>query len=371
MMTESPDRSSEIAAYRLAVERHLSDLQAVERDELLADLESHLEEVASELEPGASLADRVGSPEAYARELRDAMAVEREGSKVRLRRSLEQVFAPVANRVRRVADRFAVSSGAEDAGSLRRALKPGWWVLRGVLVAMLFAYWLSAMQIVVGYSLFNSFAGFLILSAVTIFSVWLSLKLGVRSEHWQRRRQLMLAAGGWLLGLFVVSQYSAMVTGFSLLDIAPTNYVYDEIDRYEHVTDVYVYDADGNLLTGVYLFDQHGEPLLLGDPHRCEGMRPDTPFNAWSDEDSTGAEIDWSRDERLGYQYPLCLLVVEPSEEPLDDPTAAAEPSETPEAPADEPTDAPSEEPDGEPTPGAADELTDAPTEDAKDTDEE
>ncbi len=53
-----------------AVRAALSDLPAPARDQLLADLEDHLAEVAAESEQ--SLTERLGAPEAYAAELRAA-----------------------------------------------------------------------------------------------------------------------------------------------------------------------------------------------------------------------------------------------------------------------------------------------------------
>ncbi len=59
-----------ILIYAAAVRGALSDLPAPARDQLLADLEDHLAEVAAESEQ--SLTDRLGTPEAYAAELRAA-----------------------------------------------------------------------------------------------------------------------------------------------------------------------------------------------------------------------------------------------------------------------------------------------------------
>jgi hypothetical protein len=33
---------------------------------------------------------------------------------------------------------------------------------------------------------------------------------------------------------------------------------------YEHISDVFVYDAEGRLLTNVFLYDQFGQPIVLG-----------------------------------------------------------------------------------------------------------
>ena len=57
----------QVLSYAAAVRGALSDLPASARDQLLADLEDHLAEVAAE--SGQSLTERLGTPEAYAAEL--------------------------------------------------------------------------------------------------------------------------------------------------------------------------------------------------------------------------------------------------------------------------------------------------------------
>ncbi|RGA00278.1 hypothetical protein DI270_035560, partial [Microbispora triticiradicis] len=57
-------------AYADAVREALADLPPEDRETLLEDLHDHISEVAAE--PGLSLEDRLGAPEAYAAELRAA-----------------------------------------------------------------------------------------------------------------------------------------------------------------------------------------------------------------------------------------------------------------------------------------------------------
>src|SRR5699024_3484014 len=79
----------------------------------------------------------------------------------------------------------------------------------------------------------------------------------------------------------------------------------------EGVSDVYVYDENGELLTGVYLFDQHGNPLYLGDPWSCDDGRVNNPFEQEEREstvpDPFASTAEPPLDEgRYGYRYPLC-----------------------------------------------------------------
>jgi hypothetical protein len=68
-VSDQPDPDA-VARYAAAVRAAVADLGDEERAQLLDDLEAHLHEVAAE--PGATLAERLGPPEAYAAELRAA-----------------------------------------------------------------------------------------------------------------------------------------------------------------------------------------------------------------------------------------------------------------------------------------------------------
>ncbi|WP_205327917.1 hypothetical protein [Glycomyces sp. YM15] len=362
-MTTTPDRSTEIASYLAAVERHLGDLPTHIRQDLMSELDTHLSEVAADLGPGAALRDLLGSPEAYARELRDTAEVDKEPVGIRMRRKLSETAAPALDRLRGAADRYAVSTGHADAAELRERLRPGWWVLRGAIVAALFVYWLSAAQYgVTGYSIFGSIPGLLLMIAVLLVCVWASMRLGAKSMDWRGRRRRWMIAGGIAIVALAGYQFSWLLTG-----IVPVRYIETASqsgDPYGYVSDVYAYDENGNLLTGVYLFDQDGNPLWIGDPYNCP-VATANPFDAESTVegyDQYGNAVE-NIDDSYGYQYPLCVAGSEPTmppgETPMpgDDPTAAfpetAAPGEdgTPsETPTGEPATTPEESP--SPTPG-------------------
>lgn len=342
-MTTTPDRSTEIASYLTAVERHLNDLPTHIRQDLMSELDAHLTEVAADLEPGAALRDLLGSPEAYARELRETAEVDKERVSVRMRRKLSDTAAPALARFRGAADKYAVSTGHADAAELRERLRPGWWVLRGAIVAALFVYWLSSAQYgVTGYSIFGSLPGLLLIVAALLVCVWASMRLGAKSLEWTGRRRRWTAAGG--LALVALAGYQFMWMGVTV----PVEYVESTtyVDDHQWVEDVYVYDENGNLLTGVYLFDQDGNPLLLGDPYSC-GIATDDPFatrdpfdaedpyatESYPEEGYASEEEYATADDDLGYQYPLCVPS-DAGEAPTSE--ASANPDETPSEP--EPT---------------------------------
>jgi hypothetical protein len=359
-MTTTPDRSTEIASYLAAVERHLNDLPAHIRQDLMSELDAHLTEVAADLEPGAALRDLLGSPEAYARELRETAEIDKEPVSTRMRRKLSETAAPALAGLKGAADRYAASTGHTDAAELRERLRPGWWVLRGAIVAALFVYWLSAAQYgVTGYSIFGSIPGLLLMVAVLLVCVWASMRLGAKSLEWRGRRRRWMIAGGIALVALAGYQFAWLYT-FSSVDLISSAGYEDDTYVYsqgQDVTDIYVYDENGDPLTGVYLFDQNGNPLWIGDPYSCE-TAPGNPFDG-SPTDEWGNELEEpteSADEALGYQYPLCadgpngtapVESATPGEEPTselptEDDSTGAEQSTAP-APSETPSESPTE----------------------------
>jgi hypothetical protein len=337
-MTDAPNRTSEIAAYMSAVERHLGDLPEAIRLDLMSELDLHLAEVAADLGPGMTLRDLLGSPESYARELRETAEVQKESMETKLRRSLAAAAAPLAARARTAADRFAASTGHADAGELAARLRPGWWVLRGALVAMLFVYWLASAQFgVSGYSFFYSIPGLIFGVAILLVCIWASLRFGAKSAEWGQRRRRWAAAASLVIVALAGYQFSWIITGAIPTTYVETQYVDD--NPYGYVADVHVYDENGQRLTGIYLFDQNGDPLWIGDPYACED--PVDPFALETDEYGQAVEETEEYDtSNLGYRYPLCDTGDEP--EPTTTPDADATPSEgsteTDAAPTEDPT---------------------------------
>lgn len=290
-----------------------------------------------------TLEDLLGSPEAYAQELRETVEVRRESLGERFRR---KVVEPLAGRTKGAAQRFTTSAGVGDAAEFRKALKPGWWVLRGVFAAILISF--IAITIDGGMQHFyGEFAPFTFAAvlALTVLCVWLSLRLGVRSERWSRNYQRLVSVAG--VGLFAIVAWG-LYWGAGPEIVGPTVYTagediyYDEY--YPGVRDVYVYTEDGRLLTDVYLFDQNGDPLWLGDPDSCwDGVPrveggPTDPEYPWPTEAPDPFDRTPNPDE-YGYLYPLCGPEEDPvSESPTPDGTEPGEQTTEPAEPGGEQT---------------------------------
>ncbi|MEV0649215.1 hypothetical protein AB0I28_28565 [Phytomonospora sp. NPDC050363] len=132
-------RDDEIAHYIAAVEDSLSDLPPHIRGELIGDLVDHLTEIAGETTTAVPLAARLGPPEGYAAELRATLPAR---TAVPMPHPLpHQGFAPArtasmdwADAVDRADLALGGFAGYPRFSELCRALRPGWWALRGALL---------------------------------------------------------------------------------------------------------------------------------------------------------------------------------------------------------------------------------------------
>ena len=114
----------EIAGYLTGVSSALADLDAEERDDLLADVHAHLVDVARE---GGSLVARLGPPDAYAAELRAAAGLPAPEATAR---------PSLGTRLERAVARLAANGLAVRALETARTLAPVWWVARGYVAAV-------------------------------------------------------------------------------------------------------------------------------------------------------------------------------------------------------------------------------------------
>ncbi|WP_329107406.1 hypothetical protein OG792_03920 [Micromonospora sp. NBC_01699] len=274
----------EITDYVARVRLALADLPPTDRDELLEDLPEHLAEVAAE--DAGALVDRLGTPEAYAAELRTAAGLRPADPSPGDRRVATAVHRLRA-RLRVVDARVGPVIGYAKASDFLRLLAPAWWVLRGYLVAMFVTVMLTGR----GYGLLprlggNDLAAVLLLGLCVVGSIWLG-----------RRTAPLLGWRRHLTNLATVALVLFGLVGFADIDRRGAQNVYYtpsyNEDPYSGVQDVYVYDAQGRLVEGVRLFDQDGRPIRLGHPW-C------TP-----EEQFPGARAEVVRDP-LRQPYPYC-----------------------------------------------------------------
>ncbi|MFJ1537880.1 HAAS signaling domain-containing protein [Micromonospora chalcea] len=264
----------EITDYVDRVRAALADLPPAVRDELTEDLPEHLAEVAAEGE--GTLVDRLGTPEAYAAELR-AAAGAGEGRRPARFHRLAEAREQAATQIRLLDRQLGPVLGHQTVSDFLRPLRPAWWLVRGWLAALIVAWMVDGRSGLVPRLDGNSSMGLLLLIAGIVASMW-----------WGRR-----SAGitGWRRQLHQIATAALLLFSFAVLaqvdERADTDgygsYEQTSVDhRYERIEDVFVYDQQGRLIRDAQLFDQNGVPIRLGWPNCLDssGAVP-APRNAY------------------------------------------------------------------------------------------
>nr|WP_306416123.1 hypothetical protein [Micromonospora okii] len=257
----------EIADYTARVRAALADLPPTVRDELTEDLPEHLAEVAAEGD--GPLADRLGTPEAYAAELRVAAGAGGPATVRNLDQRAAAVAAALRTRLSAADARIGPILGYASASEYLRLLRPAWWVLRGYLAAMLITVVTTGAPIGLLPRLGGStLAALLLLGVCVIASVW----LGRRTPTLRRWPRIALRAGTAVLAIFA---FAGFVDADDRLGWNESGYQPTSVEE-TYISDVFVYDADGRLVQNARLFDQDGNPIRLGYPE-CERDGPVEP----------------------------------------------------------------------------------------------
>ncbi|MBG0563205.1 HAAS signaling domain-containing protein [Actinoplanes aureus] len=298
----------EISLYVEGVRQALAHLPAATREELLEDLPEHLAEVLAE--GGGSLTERLGTPQAYAAELSASAGITGSAPRPPARAArLAELRGRLGEATRRIDDRTGPLLGYAKASDFLVLLRPAWWVLRGYLAAMAFAYIFDDNSARIGLLprvVDNELFALLLLAGAILGSIW----LGRRGQPAKPVPRLLLKAGTAVLAIYaVVGFFEADGQARQSTSYMDTSYV----SEFGHVQDVFVYDNQGRLIKGAQLYDQNGQPIRLGD-------------NGCTDQ-VTG---EWRESRQLG--YPRC---------PDQAPFLVATPGETEAGPTPEPTTAP------------------------------
>jgi hypothetical protein len=259
------DLSPQVTAFLARVRAHLSDLPEEERDELLDGLEADLAEQHAE---GGALPD----PTAYAAELRAAAGLPPSKRRLRPNRTAKELYVAVPDVLRD--SWFALvrrDELLEKTWRVVEGMRPAWWVLR----AWVAVTWLD---VAVGrweqVTLLPSLAVPLLGPALFVAASVVSVLIG-QGRLWPGSGPDRSTAARWLLGglnLLAVLVPLAFVYPTSQPQLYQPTYaravaVHDgppvlRLGR-DVVRNVYAYDADGQPLQGVQLFDQKGRPVAV------------------------------------------------------------------------------------------------------------
>jgi hypothetical protein len=328
----------DVRAYVRAVRDWLGDLPAEEVEDLTAGMEADLAERAAE--SGEPLGALLGQPETYAAELRAAAGLPPRSAPV----------VPDAVPHEPWTERMEREWGElVERQPWLLELRPTWWLARGAVLG-----WVVAAVLGTGRVLLLPLAG-------AALSMWLGLVLR-RREPLRTAGRLFLAGANLLAALLLLPMLAFYTSGSGeasdgVAFDAP-GYPSAVVANGEPVQNLYAYDAAGNRLDGVRLFDQGGRPLVVGLDHLHDGSLPDLPVRPETGEPDVDAgvfPVTWTghdawQDLGFGWTPPLTLppLTGHPAAVPA--PTATPTPAASP-SPSPTPSGAPSPSPRASSTP--------------------
>jgi hypothetical protein len=269
-MNAATDTRPEVVAFLARVRQQLGDLDDEQRDELLDGLEADLSE---QLAAG----DRLPDATAYAVELRAAAGLPATGRH-------GQRFLSRTHRPPRIADWPGLaraewmalterSAATRQVWALLEAVRPAWWVLRAWIAVTLVDQLAGPWEYVSLWpTLGPSLVGPLLLVGAVVLSVLVGqgkLWPGSGPDRTTLARMVLLG-----LNTFAVvvplsftgdgSQWEPYVggTGYSA-GFHDANHRPVLRNGADVVRNVYAYDAEGQPLQGVQLFDQQGRPIAV------------------------------------------------------------------------------------------------------------
>jgi hypothetical protein len=250
----------QVRDYLSAVERFLDDLPEHERRDLIEDLEEHLTEVAAEGD--GTLVDRLGPPDSYAAELRASAGLPAYEAPDTL---------PAAERLRRRLRSSPLGTLAESApirlvrGFLPE-LRPGWWVVRGYLAAVVIDTVVFSPSPFGGGLPWPRLAGSPVIGTLLVaLCIGLSILAGRATTGRQRHGVLALAVNVVIVGMFAAALPQVQdgpSASVRMVDADPFGFL--QHGDGAPIRQVCAYDDDGKRLDDVQLFDQHGRPIEIG-----------------------------------------------------------------------------------------------------------
>jgi hypothetical protein len=252
-MTATILPGTEVAAFATAVRAALSDLPPDELDELTDGLEADLSE---RLDESPDAAAGLGDPLAYAEELRAAAGYQPRTARGHLGAALPDLRT-LPQEIREgwtaLVERHAWFASVV---AFFAALRPVWWVLRGVSAYVLFASFLG----------FSGTTWWIVGVAVVVLSVQVG-RGRMRTHAWVRWTSRAISV---IVLLFAPLLLGAAATAVNLGMTANTYqepYAYPGLSQSgRQIDNIFAYDAAGDPIDQVQLFDQDGNPLdLVGD----------------------------------------------------------------------------------------------------------
>lgn len=246
----------EAERYLSEVRHELDDLNEEDRAELLEDVTQHLAAIVEE-GPDTDLRARLGEPTSYANEMRVAAGLNP--------RAGEAAPAATPSTLRRLTAGVWEHRWVRGARQFYSDLAPGWWVLRGILIAGL-PFWAgmdAGDHIPIPAPGEERIAGVTLMVLAIAASVALG-KLGRRGK----RRTPFVYAGAALTALVILAAFNVYATfdyilfpKWAISAFIQNAPVTGLTSQHGPVTNIHPYDSQGNPLENVLLYDQAGRPL--------------------------------------------------------------------------------------------------------------
>jgi hypothetical protein len=285
MTTATRLPATEVATFAGAVRTALADLPPDELDELTDGLEADL---AERLEESPDAAAGLGDPLAYAEELRAAAGYPPRSARSHLGDTLPNLRTLPQELRRRWGAQLAKHAWLRSVVEFFVALRPVWWVLRGIAAYAVLAWFLG----------FAGQAFWLIGAALVVLSVQVG-RGRMLTRAWVRWVTRVVSAIAIIAAPFLIG---GALTTWNNAQYAGSYY---EGPSYQpglnrsgqQIDNIFAYDAEGNPIDEVQLFDQNGDPLNLVD---------DTSAQFWGAQDGSMVVPNGDVPGRAGWNvFPL------------------------------------------------------------------
>ncbi len=258
----------QIRAFAAAVRAELSDLPVEDVDDLVEGLVGDLTDQAADSDD----AFRLGDPAEYARELRTAAGLPE--------RAAEQKRMPLRQRVSAAYAQARRSSAGEAFAGFLVAIRPAWWVLRGVALYGIIGNMLSLGPRTLSGK--HSFESMLLAWILLMTIVFISIQWGRGvwvPKAMKRALNIVLS----IIAVIVIPLGWASLT-------QPQHPVYVETFRPGglqldgiQISNLFVYDAEGKLIDGAQIFTSRGTPVNLYGEQAADSTDA-SPWGGWSDD---------------------------------------------------------------------------------------
>lgn len=258
------DAPSTTDQYAQQVRDACRDLPPNKRDELLEDLDEHLADVVADLGEDETLAQRLGTPEAYAADLRQSAGYPPAAPGDPSRPGVGH--GRLARRVRSLWEESEDHPQGRAIRSYLLDLRPAWWLARAYLVVTGLADITSSDGLNVIPHLFgSSAAGLVAVLTLGWWSVLLGRSTQPDQEPDRRRRRWAVA--------FNVTAGLCLLVLLAKIDDVRTVYETHEVPadisapgfltsaEGDPIKNIYAFSADGKPLDDVLLYDDRGRPI--------------------------------------------------------------------------------------------------------------